>query len=549
MLGAGVLLVGAAGWTYAQDLLHRRALLAREGSHLVSLEREFLSREMQAVRTDLLFLAQQPQLQRLAAGYESARAALEAEFARFARSKPLYDQIRYLDASGQEVVRINRLGAEIEVVGGGQLQQKAGRYYFQEARRLAAGQVFVSPFDLNVEHGVIERPIKPVIRLLTPVLDTEGRPRGLLALNYAGARILDELREISAAFRGHALLVNLDGEYLRTPDRLHEWGWQLGHGRSFRGDHPAAWEQLRTLETGQIQVDGDLFTVQRVLPAAPSTPETSALLIVSHIPAGVAESLSRPLAGQLLVMLLGSLSGAAVLAFFWARASVARRVQEHRIGESEARLRLLSSRLLAAQEEERRSLSRLLHDELGQRVTALSLDVKTLLRREPAEGAGPLLRRAAEEADGVLAALHAIATRVRPSVLDDLGLRDAIESHVSEYQDRTGISVDCDLRFERQAFPGPVAENVYRIVQEALANVAAHAQADAVRVQLVVREDRLELCVEDRGCGFDPGVLATTPRLGVLGMRERVELLGGEFQLDTERGRGTTIRVRLPLPG
>lgn len=552
---AALLLAAVCAWVYAQDLRHRRSLLFAEGEYVASLEHEFLSRELQAVRSDVLYLAQQPILRRLAGGAADAREALEREYAVFARAKPIYDQIRFLDAGGREVVRINHRRDDVEVVPRERLQTKATRYYYREAITLDAGEVFVSPFDLNVEHGEIERPINPVIRFATPVDDPAGARRGLVVLNYLGARLLTKLREISRGFPGRTLLLNRDGEYLQAPESDLEWGWLLGHGRSFRHDHPAAWSRLRGAPGGRVRIGGDLFSVRRLRPdapaaaAMPSPDAASALLIVSHLPAAVVEGLGRPLRDRLLVLSAAVLALVGVVALTWARASVARREQEEKLAESEARLRLLSSRLLAAQEAERRSLSRTLHDELGQRVTAISLDLKSALRRPADERSAPLLRRAADETDRLLASLHAIATRIRPSVLDDLGLRDAIESHVSEYTERTGICVACELRFGGDAVPDAVAENVYRILQEALANVASHAGTSEARVEIGVESGVLEMVVEDRGRGFDPEGLKTSSRLGILGMRERVELLGGDFRLDAEPGRGTRIRVLFPLAG
>ncbi|MGH0032406.1 MAG: ATP-binding protein, partial [Myxococcota bacterium] len=527
------------GLALRQDARHQQALRERDGRHAVSLERAFLERELRGLRADLSYLAQQPLLARFVAGDTGARRELEREYAGFARSKPAYDQVRLLDATGHEVVRVHRRGTEVQVVDTADLQSKAARYYFREAMALAPGRVFVSPLDLNVERGGIERPLRPVIRLATPVADAGGTTRAVLVLNYAGARLLARLREIAAGSRAQGMLVDEHGQYLQAPDASREWGRLLGHGASFADDHPRAWQAIRGAERSQVEIGGDLFTAERVA-FAEGLP--GGVRIVSHIPAAEGAGgagTRRALAGA------GAFAAIAALSFYWARASERRRTQDRRIAASEARLRTLSSRLLAAQEEERRSLSRLLHDELGQQVTAIALDLKNGLRRQ-GDDAAPALRRAAAETENVLASLREIATRVRPSVLDDLGLADAIESHVSEFQERSGIPVQLELRLRGEEPSGPVAENLYRIVQEALANVAQHARAATARVCLTRDADGLTLLVEDDGCGFDPATLPGTRRLGVLGMRERVELLGGGFEIETAPGAGTKVRVRLP---
>jgi signal transduction histidine kinase len=531
-----------AGLVYRQDLRHREALLLREGSHVIALEREFLSHELRAVHSDLLFLAQRPLLQRLLAGDTEARPALEREYAGFAQSKRFYDQVRFLDEQGRELVRVNRRGDTVEIVDERSLQSKSTRYYFREASWLEAGEVYVSPLDLNIERGEIERPLNPMIRLATPVVNPANGHRGLLVLNYAGARLLGMLRELAGTARGATMLVNMDGEYLQAPHPSRAWGWLLGHSSSFRGDHPEVWEGIRAEGQTQLRVGDDLFMAEWVPLSDDSGADQNAVAIVWR--ASMSEAAALKLGAGGVLALLGALVVVAVLAFYWARATAARRTQERRTAESEARLRVLSSQLLAAQEEERKSLSRVLHDELGQQVTAIALDLKAALRH--IDESEPTLRRVVEETEGVLASLHQIAARIRPSVLDDLGLADAIESYVSEYEERTGVSVATELRLPPEGLSGPAAENVYRILQEALANVAAHAETDAARVEFIATPKTLELTIEDDGRGFDAATPNRSSRLGILGMRERVELLGGEFELETAPGQGTRIQVRLP---
>ncbi len=250
---------------------------------------------------------------------------------------------------------------------------------------------------------------------------------------------------------------------------------------------------------------------------------------------------------QLLLMYVGVMGVVAVLSLYWARSGEIRRYHEQRIVESESRLRQLSSLLLAAQETERRTLSRDLHDELGQQVTAISLDLRSLAKEKGDVRCSPLLQRAIEETDQLLRSLHEIATRLRPSVLDDLGLHDAVDSFLSEYQKRTGVSVASQLHFHHDNIPPAVGENAYRILQEALANVAKHAQIDEADVTMETDKDVLRMTVRDLGVGFGPEEQAETTRLGILGMRERVELLNGQFDLESTPGGGTQIRVSIPL--
>jgi signal transduction histidine kinase len=545
---------------YRQDVLHQRGMLEQEAQYVVALQQELLLFEFRAVQSDLLYLATQDTLTRFLSGDLSARGKLERDYASFALNKAVYVQVRCLDKTGQETIRVNYRDGAAEVVPQDELQTKATRYYYQQALSLEEDEVFVSPFDLNVEHGQIQRPINPVIRFLTPVFDDSGEKRGLLVLNYLGAQLLAKLKQISAGFSGETMLINPAGEYLQTADPRHEWGWLLGHQHSFRTEFPVAWDQGKRLDAGQLRARRNLFTFQRVSPGHRSTAEPmrssttvvddhdlNSLVLVSYVSSSVATAHSRKLLSQLMFMYVGVMAVVALLALYWARSREIGRYHELRMVESESRLRQLSSLLLSTQETERRNLSRDLHDELGQQVTAISLDLRSLEKEEGGSRSSPLLRQAIEETDQLLKSLHEIATRVRPSVLDDLGLHDAVESFLSEYRDRTGVHVRSRLRFHRKRIPRTIGENAYRILQEALANVASHAQVGEAEVAIETDSEMLCMTVKDSGVGFEPEEKEDSTRLGILGMRERVELLNGQFDLQSTPGGGTQIRVAIPL--
>jgi signal transduction histidine kinase len=246
-----------------------------------------------------------------------------------------------------------------------------------------------------------------------------------------------------------------------------------------------------------------------------------------------------------------------VLAWYLAHAGQQRHKQQERLVESEARLRTLSTQLITAQEQERRSISRDLHDEIGQLVTAISLDLQRAHQTSEPAKKNELMARAAERAECLLEQIHEIASRIRPALLDDLGLKDAVQSLLSDYERRTGIIPQTDLSFQPAEIPGVVSENTYRILHEALTNVARHGQAAEVHVRLHVGPETVSLVVRDTGIGFDPESLngkkvesgggKPAKHLGILGMRERAELLNGTFAIRSGPGQGTEIWVVLPL--
>ena len=201
---------------------------------------------------------------------------------------------------------------------------------------------------------------------------------------------------------------------------------------------------------------------------------------------------------------------------------------------------------MTTQEEERRGISRDLHDELGQVVTSVTLDLQRAVQAGEAAKKDELIERALHGSGCLLDRIHEIAARVRPPMLDDLGLKDAVQSLLSDYEHRSGIATRVELAFEHQAVPAAVSENVYRILQEALTNVARHAQATEVSVRLQVTASQVALTVRNAGVGFDPAA-RDDRRLGLLGIQERAELLGGTCAVTAGPGQGTEVRVVMPL--
>jgi len=219
---------------------------------------------------------------------------------------------------------------------------------------------------------------------------------------------------------------------------------------------------------------------------------------------------------------------------------------QQRLQESEARLRELAAFLQTVREEERTRIARELHDELGQALTALRIDLGWLRGKCGALGA-PVPERVAA-AFGVveqsIVSLRRISEDLRPAMLDSLGLAAAVEHHVTQFSQRTGIL--CRLKMNREEFDleSNLATAVFRIVQEALTNVARHAEASEVSVSIDESDDDIELAIADNGRGMHPSNKKT---FGLLGMRERITILGGTFEIESQPDRGTRVTCRVPL--
>jgi signal transduction histidine kinase len=203
-------------------------------------------------------------------------------------------------------------------------------------------------------------------------------------------------------------------------------------------------------------------------------------------------------------------------------------------------------RVVQAQELERQRLARELHDETGQALTSILLGLKPL---EEALGGHPARVALADLREQVVSALQDVrrlAVELRPAVLDDFGLVPALERLTDAFAEQSGIRVDFHSALGETRLPSEVETTLYRIVQEALTNVAKHASAQHVSILLVRRERSVSAVIEDDGQGFVPG-RARRDGLGLVGMRERLELVDGRFDVESQPGAGTTIVAEVPL--
>ena len=233
------------------------------------------------------------------------------------------------------------------------------------------------------------------------------------------------------------------------------------------------------------------------------------------------------------------------------------RVQErtHQLGKANRELResldqlhALAARIQAIREEERTSIAREIHDELGQALTALKMDLVWLMQRLPG-AAHPQRAKTVSMLkliDGTITTVRKIAAELRPGMLDDLGLAAAIEWQAQEFQARTGVECQVLLPAEIFALDEERSTAIFRIFQETLTNVARHAAASHVTVKLQRTPQELVLNVQDNGKGLDESTAFGSKSLGLLGMKERAVILGGTLEVRGNPGKGTSVTVRVP---
>jgi len=304
----------------------------------------------------------------------------------------------------------------------------------------------------------------------------------------------------------------------------------------------------------------------------PSSADLRALAdaaVAGGVPCALAGWTVVPLGDRALIAVAGG--GEASEAFLGAAqdlilASLKRARLHRRLAEREMQRSRLLQAVLTAQEEERGRISRDLHDQIGQALTALVLGLDKHLdgprtRGEDAAGsAGAVtaatggesaddlvdLRRLKELALTTLGDVRRIALDLRPSVLDELGLEAAIRRHAREVRDRFGIDVSVLVRLPRRL--SRQEETVlYRVAQESLTNVVRHAKARTASVVVTMADGYVQMVVEDDGEGFDPAALVPAEQVGLVGMRQRLEFLGGSLRVESAPGRGTTVHGRVPV--
>ena len=227
-----------------------------------------------------------------------------------------------------------------------------------------------------------------------------------------------------------------------------------------------------------------------------------------------------------------------------------RRSEEQRAAaeEAERQMRQLSQRLVATQEDERRNLSRELHDHVAQVLTALRMELGRIERTRSATDArlGTAVAECRRLVDQMFRTVRDLALGLRPSMLDDFGLQPALEWHVRDLTRRSGLDIALDVQGNLEVLPEPHRTCVFRSIQEALTNCIRHAEARSIEVNVTGHADQLAVSVTDDGIGFDPA--RRRDGLGLRGIEERVRELHGTMTVGRAAARGTTLEIHLPLP-
>ena len=269
IIPVAVLILVLLYWIYEQQVqAEYRAVVEREQAEIDVVER-LIRRDFRSALNDLVQVAENDHAIKAVCDHELSAQLNIADHLEFMTDlRGIYDQVRLIDASGMEIVRIDYKNGRAIMRPAEELQNKRHRYFFREAMALPKGSVYISPFDLNIEHGEIERPFKPVIRLASPIINHHGQTMGVAVFNYRGDIILDQVRKASAERFGTYVLLNKNGYYLEGFRKDDAWGFQLPKraGKTFQATYPNIWQSIQTQADGRIRNETGEFLFHTVSP-------------------------------------------------------------------------------------------------------------------------------------------------------------------------------------------------------------------------------------------------------------------------------------------
>jgi signal transduction histidine kinase/CheY-like chemotaxis protein len=269
-----IITLGSYAVYYFHTVKSQQAVVKQREISLLQFQSEFVKNEIKSIVTDLRVIASDPVVEDLIeSGLQPDEPMTATMLMAFSRYKGVYDQIRLLNETGMEILRINLRKDHPHNVPVSELQFKGKRYYFKDTFQLSKNQVFISPFDLNIEHGKIELPLKPMIRIGMPVYDKHNKKRGVILLNYLGCQILNQLEAHHQNMPGSLIFLNNDGYWLKGLTDEDEWGFMYEEKKanSFKIRYPEEWELISSTDTGQFLTSKGLYTHSTVYPLQQGT--------------------------------------------------------------------------------------------------------------------------------------------------------------------------------------------------------------------------------------------------------------------------------------
>ncbi len=302
----------------------QKTALVQTQQQSIQLVSDSIKSELRKITADTHFLSKIDHVHHFSSpvpeDYERAYRDITADMTSFIHDQKVYDQFRLIDNQGMEQIRINLNDGNPVIVQSSKLQDKNGRYYFTDTMKTEPDEVYISPFDLNIENGRIETPRKPMIRTATRLLDRNGQSRGILILNYLGQNLMDRIDNSAALGDLQFWMINDRGYWLRGPEPSDEWGFMFDdkQTKTLRTRYPEAAERILNNDSGEIETDSGLFTFATINKDSLNLQTTSysvkfaeswkcILFLDAKVLKAHNKSLTFPVLGGLLIFLLISI--------------------------------------------------------------------------------------------------------------------------------------------------------------------------------------------------------------------------------------------------
>jgi len=243
----------------------KKSEISSNEEQLVDVEKTIIANKVNRLVTDLLYISDSVELNE---SFGEDYSQLEKQWIAFSNRKYIYDQIRFIDTTGQEIVRVNYSSDGAYTTKGNALQNIRDRYYYINTKQLKENQIYISKLDLNVENDKVEVPEKPMLRLITPVFGKDGKIRGIVVLNYLASDMLNQVQKIASTSIGNLFMNNENGYWLYNgEDKTKEWGFMYGDTEnvSFQNEFPEEWKSIKENGKGSLITDKGVFTYTSVL--------------------------------------------------------------------------------------------------------------------------------------------------------------------------------------------------------------------------------------------------------------------------------------------
>lgn len=265
---------------YNRHMANFQAELAHEGQLSIEAQIEAITLRFDRLIADVHCLTQQRELVEFIESRDRTWLPLiTQEYLTLSRYTKIYDQIRYLDEHGREVVRVNYNNGQPASVPESELQDKSDRYYFKDTIALSPGQIYMSPLDLNIENGAIERPFKPMVRIGSPVFDRHGQRRGIVIVNFLAQTLLSAVERAGKSAFGDPMLLNSDGYWLLSPNPPPSWGFMFPEQTEMRLQtlYPDVWKAMSQSPSGSVETGQGVFFFQLLDPLSDQTSSASSI--------------------------------------------------------------------------------------------------------------------------------------------------------------------------------------------------------------------------------------------------------------------------------